>query len=99
MRREVHTRISEEHRRSRCDEKGRQEKNLSMEEIRGIEKLEKRKAAGELVVIMTDKSSKLCVMKRDDYLKLGEEHVGKDIVIEREEVQRREKILNQHSLT
>ena len=48
---------------------------------------------------MTDKSSKLCVMKRSDYLLLGEVHVGKDTVIERDELIRREKILNNHSLT
>ena len=78
MRRELHTRISEEFRRKKCDEQGNQGRTISREELAGLRKLEKRKDAGEIVVIMTDKSSKLCIMKREDYLKLGEEHVGKD---------------------
>ena len=47
MRREIHNRVSEEYRRNRCDEKGRLERNLSKEEMGGIEKLEKRKAEKE----------------------------------------------------
>ena len=65
MRREVHHRASEEYRREKCDEKGRQGKNLTGKEMRGLRKLEKRKNEGEIVIIMTDKSSKLCVMTRD----------------------------------
>ena len=99
MRREMHSRVSKEYRKKFCDEKGKQENNLTKEEMRGIRKLEKRKQAGEIVIIMTDKSSKLCVMKRSDYLLLGEVHVGKDTVIERDELIRREKILNNHSLS
>ena len=48
---------------------------------------------------MTDKSTKLCIMKREDYLKLGEDHVSKDEEIGRDEVQRREKILNSHAIS
>ena len=99
MRRELHSRVSEEYRKEMCDDQGRQKKILTTEEIRGLKKLEKRKQEGEIVVIMTDKSSKLCAMKRTDYLKLGEEHVGKDIEIGREELLRREKTLNQHALS
>ena len=51
------------------------------------------------MITMTDKSSKLCIMSRDDYLKLGKDHVKKDTEIGRAEVQRREKILNLHSLS
>ena len=99
MRREIHTKVCENFRKEKCDEKGRQERTLSNEELRGLRKLEKRKQDGEVVVIMTDKSSKLCIMKREDYLKLGEEHVGKDREIERPELVRREKTLNQHSMS
>ena len=99
MRRELHQKISEEYRQKFCDDKGRQENNLTKEETRGLKKLEKRKQEGEIVVIMTDKSSKLCVMKRSDYLLLGEVHVGKDSVIGREELIKRERILNNHSLS
>ena len=43
MRREVHARVSEEHRGERCDGRGRQEMNLTRMEMRGLKKLEKRK--------------------------------------------------------
>ena len=81
------------------DERGRQKRNLTLSEQRGVRKIEKRKNDGEVVVIMTDKSSKMCIMKRDDYEKMGEEHVGKDREVKREEILEREKILNQHSLS
>ena len=98
-RRELHQRVSENYRRENCNDRGAQESNLTQEEMRGIRKLEQRKNSGELVVIMTDKSSKLCVMKRSDYLLLGEEHVGKDKIIERTEVMKIEKILNNHAVS
>ena len=41
----------------------------------------------------------MCIMKREDYLKLGEEHVSKDRIIDREEVRKREMHLNNHALT
>ena len=78
MRREVHKRLSEEYRRDKCDERGRQERNLTIEEQRGLKKLEKRKNDGEIVITMTEKSSKMCVLKREEYLRLGEVHVGGD---------------------
>ena len=98
MRREVHTRISEKHREEKCDSTGKQEKNLTKEEERGLMKLQKRKNNGEIVIALTDKSSKMCIMKKDDYLLLGEDHVGKDRVIDRDELVRREKLINQHSM-
>ena len=85
MLREAHAKISEEHRKEKCEEKGRQEINLTQSEIRGLKKLE-----------MTEKSSKMCVMKREDFLKLGVEHVGKDKITDRKELLRREKVLHQH---
>ena len=99
MRREAHAKVSEKFRKENCDERGRQQRTLSVKELRGLKKLEKRKNEGEIVVIMTDKSSKLCIMKREDYLKLGEEHVAKDKEITREDVTGIEKVLNQHALT
>ena len=98
MRREMHARISENYRGEKCDKAGRQERNLTVEEQRGLKKLERRKNEGEIVIITTDKSSKMCVMRREDYLKLGEEHVSKDRVVDRQETLKIEKLLNQHAL-
>ena len=99
MRREAHARVSRQYREKFCDEKGEQETNLTAQEKRGLKSLEKRKNEGEIVVTLTDKSTKFCVMKREDYLALGEAHVGKDKEISREEMVKREKILNSHALS
>ena len=69
----MHQRVSEQYRRENCNEQGQQEKNsLTKEEMRGLRKLEKRKSNGDIVVILTDKSSKLCIMKKSDYMSMWE---------------------------
>ena len=98
MRRDVHGRVSRSYRRENCDTDGNQESNLTEQERRGLRSLEKRKSKGEIIIIQTDKSSKLCIMTREDYLKLGEDHVGKDEIIERDEILKIEKKLNEHAL-
>ena len=99
MRRDAHARVCRGYRMTHCDDKGVQESNLTAQEKRGLRSLEKRRNEGEIVVTMTDKSTKLCIMKREDYLKLGEAHVGKDKEITREEMVRREKVLNSHAIS
>ena len=99
LRREAHKKVSEGYRKEKCDERDNQEDNLTKQERRGLKSLEKRKKDGEIIITMTDKSSKLCIMKREDYLRLGEDHVSKDLEVDRREVQRREKLLNQHSIS
>ena len=94
MRREIHNKISKEFRREKCDENGSQEDNLTKQERRGIRSLLKRREEGEIVIVLTDKSGKLCVMTKEDYLKLGEEHVKKDKEIGREQVRKCEAELN-----
>ena len=98
MRREAHGRASEEYRRKNCDEKGNTQSNLTKQELRGLKSLEERKEKGEIVITLTDKSTKFCIMKQEDYSKLGEEHTKKDREIPREEVHKREKVLNSHAL-
>ena len=99
MRRDAHSRVSREYREMYCDQRGTQESNLTPQERRGLKSLEKRKNEGEIVITMTDKSTKLCIMKREEYLKLGEAHVGKDKEITREEMVMKEKVLNSHALS
>ena len=70
---------------------GNQKSNLTESEKRGLKSLVKRVSEGEITVIQTDKSSKLCIMNRTDYEKLGQVHVSKDKVIDMEEVKRRER--------
>ena len=58
-----------------CDEKGRQEANLTSAQRRGLKKLKKRVSEGELVCIPTDKSGRMIVMSLEDYERAGEVHV------------------------
>ena len=68
--------------------RNQQEANLTVKEKRGLKKLRKRIQENELVVLKTDKSGKLTVMKREDYYKLGIEDSKGDIEICREEMLR-----------
>ena len=49
-----------------CDSKGRQQDNLTSAQRRGLKKLQKRVADGELVCIPTDKSGQMIVMSLED---------------------------------
>ena len=79
-----------------CNEKGEQESNLSMSEIRGLRKLRKRIKNKEIIAVKTDKSGKLTVMKRDLYEKLGEEKCKQDRIIDDHEHRKIEKRINDH---
>ena len=50
-----------------CNEKCEQESNLTRSEQRGLRKIQKCIRNHEIVVLKTDKSGKLIVMKREDY--------------------------------
>ena len=50
--------------RKHCDEKGRQESNLSKEERTGLNNLKKKFSDGGIIVMETDKSGRFAVMRR-----------------------------------
>ena len=52
--------------------------NLSRKEEAGLKSLKERIKSGELIVAQTDKSSRFCVMKPDQYLESGKTHTDKD---------------------
>ena len=54
-----------DYRAKNCTEKGDQPRNLSPKEIRGLRKLRKRVQNKSIVVLKTDKSGKMTVMKRE----------------------------------
>ena len=76
---------------------GDQNTNLTQEEQFGLKSLQKRIASGELIVIKTDKSSKLAVTNQEEYKKMGQDHTMKDNLISRQEVIEMEENLNGHS--
>ena len=68
-----------------CNEKGEQNTNLKRNEQKGIRKLKKRNMNHEILVLRTDKSGKLTVIDRGEYLKMGLENCKKGKEINRDE--------------
>ena len=64
------------------DEKGLQESNLTMEEARGLQKLQKRVKEGSLVVVRTDKSGRFAIMSMEEYERAGRVHTDKDVEVD-----------------
>ena len=68
-----------------------------MSEQRGLRKLKKRVANKEIVILKTDKSGKLIPMKRDIYEKLGGDKCKLDRKLDRDELRKIERRLNEQS--
>ena len=96
MRRGTSERTYNTYRQEECNVKGEVRGNLTEEEKEGLRSLQKRMKSRELVILKTDKSGKLCVVSREEYLKMGEEHTGKDVEVERKTIVEKEKLLNGH---
>ena len=76
---------------------GSQRTILTEDEHKGLLSLQKRIAKGNIIVLKTDKSSKLAVTNEAEYKKMGEEHTKNDKVINRQEVIEMEEELNGHN--
>ena len=72
-------------------------RNLSKKEKKGLKKLKQRIKDGEIIVLKTDKSGKLTVINREEYLKLGRDMIKEDKRIKREELRITEKRINEHT--
>ena len=97
MRRGIHERIYQEYRREHCDEKGDQEPNLTEEEQRGLRSLQKRIEKDDLVVMKTDKSGKMSITRKEDYLEMGKEHTAGDKIVGRDKIREIDKLMSEHS--
>ena len=71
--------------------------NLTESERRGLSKLRKRIQKGEIVVVKTDKSGKLAVMEKEKYRIMGLKGCLEDRKIDRQELLKIEKKLNDHT--
>ena len=80
-----------------CDDKGRQQDNMTPAQRRGLKKLQKRVADGEIVVIPTDKSGRMVVMSLESYEKAGEVHTNKDREVTMEQAEEVAKELRGHT--
>ena len=96
MRRGTNERIYSEYRKEECNKKGDVRGNLTEEEKDGLKSLQKRMKNQEIVILKTDKSGKMCVVTREEYIRMGQEHTGKDAEIDRKTIIEKEKQLNGH---
>ena len=71
---------------------------MTEEEQEGLKSLKERIKNKELIVLKTDKSGKLCVASKEEYVKMGLVHVGKDRKIGWKEIEEMEKQINGHSI-
>ena len=95
-RRGTNERIYSEYRKEECNQKGNVRGNLTEEEKDGLKSLQKRMKNQEIVILKTDKSGKMCVVTREEYIRMGQEHTGKDAEIDRKTIIEKEKQLNGH---
>ena len=96
IRRKEYMKVFERYKREETI-KGKQESNMTEKEERGLKSIKKRIESGEIVILKTDKSSKLAVMNTDEYLEMGRGTRTKDRKVDRKEIIEREKKLNEHT--
>ena len=78
------------------NKKGEQRSNLSFQQRKGLEKLQKRIKNKEVVAVMTDKTGRIVIISMEMYLKMGEVHTSKDDEISWDAVWEKQKLLNGH---
>ena len=82
------------HMRENCNERGEQKSNLTSSEFRGYQSLKKRVKNGEIVIVQTDKTGKLCIMSREAYEEAGMVHTNKDEEVGQKTVEKIEREIN-----
>ena len=97
LRKATQMEIFKEYLAKNTDKKNDQKSNLTRQEQEGLKTLQKKIKEGDLVVLKTDKSSKFTVTNKQEYLKMGQEHVDKDKMVTRQEVIEIEETINGHS--
>ena len=97
VRKEKYLEVFQKYVEANCNKKGEQKLNLSFGQRRGLEKLLKRIQEKEIIVLMTDKTGKLAVISREEYLRMGEVHTSKDIEIGWGEAAEIQKLTNGHT--
>ena len=68
--------------------------NLSPSELRGLKSLQKRVASGNIVICESDKSAKLCVLSKEQYIAAGLEHCKNDLEVSSTDVKRLQTYVN-----
>ena len=96
VREQTYQSIFQSYYNSECNEKGKQQSNLSKIEMTGLAKLKKRVDNGTIMITETDKSGKLAILSPEAYMEMGSVHTRNDREIDQAEVDDRERQLNGH---
>ena len=80
-----------------CNKRSEQKPNMTKTEAAGLKSLKKRIDNEEIIILRTDKSSKLAATDPETYLEMGKKHTKNDTVITMGELKEREKIVNGHT--
>ena len=84
--------------KNNCDRQGRQKLNVSKVQEEGLKSKRKRTREEDLVVMETDKSRRLSIMTKENYVASTEPHTVNDPVITEEDLSSIERTLNDHTL-
>ena len=87
--------VRENYVKKKCDEKGNiKASNVDTKTKQGIKSLQDRAKKGELLVVPSDKSGKLCVNSVENYVAAMEPHIKNDPVITLSDKNTTERVLN-----
>ena len=70
--------------------------NLTREEWLGLKSLRKKVKEGIIVITETDKSKRFCILTPEQYINSGEEHTKKDKKVNRDQIKKVQKTVNDH---
>ena len=70
---------------------------MTRKERNGLRSLQRKIKEGKIIVLRTDKSSKLAVTDLDTYIEMGKKHTKNDKEIELEDIEEIEKVINGHT--
>ena len=71
--------------------------NLPRAEQVGLDNLKRRVSKGELIITTTDKSSRLAILRKDQYVKAGEIHTKKDKCVTWRDIKYLQGQVNEHT--
>jgi hypothetical protein len=81
-----------------CDKFGNMlENNLSEKQVKSIKSLKSKMKDEDIVCFETDKTGKLALDKKENYVKKMDKHIETDEIITMKEVKRIEKNINEHA--
>ena len=89
--------LVKKYRQENCNSKGNQQLNITTDESLGMRRLKERCKTEDLVIMETDKSKRLSMMTKENYVAVTEQHIIDDMVITEADLLNIENVLNAHT--